>query len=296
MENNYALKDVPTYPDYESLSLKHKGLIDTLNTKQKIQHSSSNFTNLFILDINNDTYVTKVNDILLIQQQELFSSRSMFLVLDSDGNSDKTIQKLSNRGINNIVMFPYKFTNSKLDEDNSDYIYDIKDFTSLTGSKYAAIRRKINAFSKYGSIEFKKIPQPNYEKLWELSDRIYKRAMQNAPKQREALEIEKQALEKVLSFSKVLNVSTNGFYVNNSLVGFTITEHSANKSETALIHFFRIDLSYKGISESLFYRLGEYYKDDAKFINFEQDLGIPGLRKFKQYLNPSSVTKVYSQA
>ncbi len=302
MGKSYKLSNIPLYPQKEPISLKHKELIDKLNAKEKISHSSTNFTNLFILDTN-DTFLSKLDDILLIQQLELFSNRTIYLALSSKG--DDVSSKLESIGIGNLVMYPYQFKDAQLDEDNSDYIYNVRDLVSLKGNIYASIRRKVHAFEKYGDISLKKLFAADYEKLWHLGEAIYKQGVQKTPSQKQAVEVEKQALEKTLNFSQILNVNVDGLFINQALVAFAITEVVNNNafaytnkpysSKTLLIHFFRVDTSYKGISEYLFHKLAKQYEENVEFINFEQDLGIQGLRKFKQYLKPCCKVKVYSK-
>ena len=81
-------------------------------------------------------------------------------------------------------------------------------------------------------------------------------------------------------------------WLDNGLVGFTITEQIPNK--TLLIHIFRINNGLTGISEYLFFQLCNKYQKQSTLINFEQDLGLPGLRQFKLSLKPIEIKMQYT--
>ena len=61
-----------------------------------------------------------------------------------------------------------------------------------------------------------------------------------------------------------------------------------------MIHFIKADKQYEGIYTFLQSRVAsEAYKQGYKYINLEQDLGIPGLKKNKLTWQPSKYLKKF---
>jgi len=80
--------------------------------------------------------------------------------------------------------------------------------------------------------------------------------------------------------------------VGLDVVGFAVTEPIARK--TLLIHFFKTSRRVKGAAEFLFWSLANKYRTELRWINFEQDLGLPGLKGFKKSLVPLEKKMVYT--
>jgi len=79
-------------------------------------------------------------------------------------------------------------------------------------------------------------------------------------------------------------------YNRHSLIGFTIFEILDNGY--AVSNFQKVNLIYDGASESINYSLAKYLKKQGCiYINFQQDMGIPGLRRAKLDYDPTFLKK-----
>ena len=83
-------------------------------------------------------------------------------------------------------------------------------------------------------------------------------------------------------------------FVGDELAGFTINE--LLDSEFAVLHFEKAHAkNHVGIFQFLMLETAKYLHNlNIKYLNYEQDLGILGLRKHKQSYYPAYMLKKYT--
>jgi hypothetical protein len=83
-----------------------------------------------------------------------------------------------------------------------------------------------------------------------------------------------------------------GVFVHDKLGAF-LTQEILDE-QYAVVHFEYGDIAYSGITSVIRQASAKYLADQGRVsINFEQDLGIPGLRKAKALWRPTSYLKKY---
>lgn len=274
--------EIPTFPESIGLRLDHKHTIDMRHRILKLNTSHMQCSNLFVLDDSNTTQLSILNDNLIISFQ-IDDMKQPYIYVLGERISPTEMAQLGTY-FERIELWPWPTPRAHLDNDNADYMYDISQHLQLYGSPYAPIRRKLNAFNKHYQGELKTVPPEKYPQLWNVFD-IWEQDKNDTDKER-------AALEKALMFIDQLEITIDGLYVDNSLIGYAITESIT--TDTLLIHFFKALHTYKGSSEYLFYQLAKKYQSNHTTINFEQDLGINGLKQFKRNLQPSEIRPVYT--
>ncbi len=284
------LELIPQFPQKTFLSLNHKSILDHINKENNYNGSALNFTNLFSLDTNNDTYISQIGDGYIIQQQPIGSDVSINLLI-SNFDHLKKIRSLLPKLIV-IDMYPNFIDGAIEDRNNADYIYLIPQTLELKGKDYSSLRRKLNQFIKTDDLIFKSVKKSELDGLWSFSQKILDEAKRKTPQQVESLGIEQSAIEKLLFFQDQLNIQTDGLWVDHQFAGFVITEVAPK--HTLLIHIFRCNNDIPGVSEFLFTQLCRKYQATCNLINFEQDLGLPGLKQFKLSLKPIEIKMVYT--
>ena len=84
-----------------------------------------------------------------------------------------------------------------------------------------------------------------------------------------------------------------GVFYDDKLIAFTINELVSR--DYCICHFMKGDNSFKGVYS---YLVGETSKilltTGRKYINFEQDLGLPNLRQSKKTFEPVGFLKKYT--
>lgn len=81
------------------------------------------------------------------------------------------------------------------------------------------------------------------------------------------------------------------YYSDARPCGFIIAEELT--PEMCVLHFYKGERGFKGIYEYMFHHFACQYADRYRYFNFEQDLGMPGLKTAKSQYVPDQLLKKY---
>ena len=156
-----------------------------------------------------------------------------------------------------------------------DYIYLQKDLATLVGNRFHQKRNHVNNFEKKYQWEYISINPDNLPLLREAAAHLFE--VDNR------LPDEYDAILDILDHFEELGVKAGILCVNGIPVAYSIGEVMC--PDMALIHIEKADRSYDG-SYAMINKLfaGEFA--DCTYINREEDMGIPGLRKAKSSYHP----------
>ncbi|MFO0704821.1 MAG: phosphatidylglycerol lysyltransferase domain-containing protein [Candidatus Andersenbacteria bacterium] len=177
------------------------------------------------------------------------------------------------------------------DENNFDYLLSTEELSSFKGNKWRAKSNFVNRFKKmYRSkvIELD-LGDPSTEKkikglfgLW---------AQKKAPNSKDTKN-EGIAISRLLQFSKHFKTESIGLEIEGELVGFSINEITSPSS--ALLHFEKANLNFVGVYAYLMQQTAVHLRNKGcTILNYEQDLGLQGLKKAKASYFPVSFLKKY---
>jgi len=109
----------------------------------------------------------------------------------------------------------------------------------------------------------------------------------------EALLAEYDAIRELLSHNDVLHTRGGVLMSGERAVAFAFGE--ALNDDTFVVHFEKADTSFQGSYQAInFLFIKEEAREKYAFVNREQDLGIPGLRKAKKSYQPIKMEKKYT--
>lgn len=295
---------LPTFPESKILELDDKRIIDDF-LKKFSPFTEFIFIDLWIYNPKNDTSLSILNGNLIIKRQE-YTSDSYYYTFLGTNDIYETVQQIMNwnkRGKNiplshiPEICIPEDREHTEIfireDADNFDYILSIPELAHLKGAKYYDKRNLVNRFKKlYPEHEVKSLDLTNKDIQSELKELFLAWGKQKK-KESEEIVIELEALEKIFSISSLCNIYGLGLYYNHSLIGFTtyhmLTKHYAGMS------FEKGNTSFEGIYAYIKHEAAKrLYELGAKYLNYEQDLGIPGLKKAKQLWRPVFYFKKYT--
>lgn len=175
--------------------------------------------------------------------------------------------------------------------DNHDYIFSVESIANLTTEGLRSKRKSMNKLLR---------KRPNlHAKLIDHSDAKARTQMYNLFKRwigqshSDDWQREYKALQRALKIPN-FKIVCIGAYDKNRLVGFTVNEIEANSFYQG--HYGKADYRYPGLGFFLEYETAKYIheKYGSKFMNLQQDMGIEGLRYYKQSLGPSGQLKKYT--
>jgi len=173
------------------------------------------------------------------------------------------------------------------DVKNFDYIYETEKLIKLNGDK---LRKRKSQYNHFVSSYEHRIENISNDKVINDCLKFAEEWFSNQPKNFQ-LECELQGIKDIIHNLDKLNGLGMAVYVNDVIAGFTIGE-IVNK-DMAIIHIEKGDTIYNGIYAFINRTFAELYLKDVKYINREEDIGIPGLRRAKLAYDPIKLEKKY---
>ena len=167
------------------------------------------------------------------------------------------------------------------DRDSCDYVYDINDLADLKGRKYQKKRNHINRFwQSHPNCRIVPIDVENLPAVEEMVSAWYAARLSDDPNN--DYHLEKQALHRAFCHMDELGLEGIALVEDGNILAMTIG--SALSYETFDVHFEKAmdfaDGAYPAIAQAFAAHLRSKYPA-LRFLNREDDMGIPGLRQSK---------------
>lgn len=238
------------------------------------------------------------------------ASESLFpMPLNSAVNViSKLLEEEENLKINRVTVSQKQFLENnfpdifefKEDTGSFDYLYDIEKLINLSGKKLSKKRNHINAFlAEHDNWHIEEINAENINKCKEFAADWYDRKLisieEDDSKGLDSLNYEKQALYKVLENYFKLDADGIILKINEKIAALTIGQRISDRTYDVVFEKANDNLrgSYNMINREFARYLHEKYPD-LKYINRENDLDLPGLRKAKKSYMPYDMVIKYN--
>jgi len=177
------------------------------------------------------------------------------------------------------------------DRDSYDYVYAIDDLADLKGKKYQKKRNHVNRFrSEHPEYQVQPLTDTLLEDVNAMVDSWYDSRLRQDPTA--DFLMERRALEKALRDHRALGMETlvllDGGRVLALTMGSFLTENTVD------VHFEKacedVDGAY-AVMNCEFARYIRAKHPQVQFLNREEDMGLPGLRKAKESYLPHHMTE-----
>ena len=177
-------------------------------------------------------------------------------------------------------LYPGKF-NFHPDRNGCDYVYRIEDLSQLKGRKYQKKRNHVNRFREnHPNCKVLPITSENLEAVKEMTARWYDARL--TPEDRDSYHLEQRALCR--AFQNMEALELEGIVLEEDGKILAMTMGSRLREDTFDIHFEKaldeVDGAYPAINQAFAAWLWEKYPQ-LQYLNREDDMGLPGLRKAK---------------
>ena len=173
------------------------------------------------------------------------------------------------------------------DRDSADYLYRQESLATLAGKKLHAKRNHINRFlENFPDYQYERINGKNWQECLEL-ERVWVR--ENNPDGDADKENEERIIAYALEHRKSLHMTGALIRVNGRVVAFTLGEPLT--ADTFDVHF---EKAYADIQGAYAMINREFVRRELSaftYVNREEDMGIPGLRKAKLSYHPESLVE-----
>lgn len=279
---------IALYPEFSKLKLSHKEEIQTITSKFE-PYSDFNFTSLFCWNTDRSTEVSILNENLVIKLPDYVTGKPVYSILGDHKIDDSLEQLLALTDelkmvpevvVNNIAAA--RAYNIEPDQDHFDYVYMLDKLADLPGGHYKTKRNKISKFMRhYGSdLTLKKVSFSDDNKKHEIVT-TFEHWAKERQRNDEEVKREREALERLLENAGQLNLICLQVFIDGISVGFSINE--VVQQDYAICHFQKSNLTFEHMDLFLSNIIAKELKHfGCRYVNWEQDLGIPGLRESKQ--------------
>ncbi|MEI6845879.1 MAG: phosphatidylglycerol lysyltransferase domain-containing protein [Candidatus Firestonebacteria bacterium] len=174
------------------------------------------------------------------------------------------------------------------DRDDFDYIYSVKELINLSGEKFHAKKNLVNGFIKRYAFEFKPLDSLLIPECLQLHQKWCDLKACEADPNSNAEDL--MVLELLNNFSH-WNFFGGAILIDRKVQAFTILEQL--NANTAVGHVEKANTEYRGIYQAINQFAAEKLLSKYEFVNREQDVGEPGLRKAKLSYNPVGFAEKY---
>lgn len=289
------------FPKFTNITKESLNVIDSY-FKIDEPYSDLSPISLYCWDAKNENEYTFLNDNLIIKMKDYLNDNFFYIVY---GNKDlnETVAQLTKQNKLVLKCVPKSivekltrvdFLEIKPDRDAFDYVISIRDFCQMNGGRYREIRKKTRNFMD-------KYKNQLRLQIMNLEDKATQEEMLNLTQkwcQSKDFDVEQMkndilSIKKFISLSNMFNLYSIGLYLDNRLIAYTLNEILDNG--WAMGHFGKSDRNIK--HASLYVELVtnmELQKMGIKFINIQQDTGIPGLRESKLSYQPVKFLEKYT--
>ena len=181
------------------------------------------------------------------------------------------------------------------DEGSYDYLYEVEALAELRGKKLSKKRNHINSFLKtYDNWRTEVITKENVQDCIEFAKDWYIAKDDKAEAGSDSLNYEKESLFKVLENFEYLNAEGILLRIEGKCLAFTVGQRISSYAYDVV--FEKADEQIRGAYNIINREFVRYLRrkyPDLKYINRENDLNLPGLRKAKNSYMPCEIVTKY---
>jgi hypothetical protein len=177
----------------------------------------------------------------------------------------------------------------ELDRDNYDYLFKTIDLTCLKGRKYDSKRNLIARFKAEHAYEYIRLNDSNVRECLDFENKWC--VIKDCDKI-ESLNNERLAIHEIVDNFSLSKLMAAAIKINNLIHAIAIAEKL--NPNTAVMHVLKADPSIKGLYQIMNNEFILKELSTFEYVNFEQDLGVEGLRKAKLSYHPASLVEKFT--
>jgi len=293
--------DIPILPESEPLGEKHHGLLQGVFGEIQPLVSELSFSYLWSWVANISPTLSRLDNVLLITMQNTRKGETIALppLSESCEKSAGLVPQILDSGqVDALARVPEKCAKMiqnnkkyevKEERERADYVYRCEDLRDLAGRRFHSKRNHIKQF-------LTSYPDANYHTLDSSLARecidFSRQWLDTHPKKHlDGLKREVATTERMLQGFEWLGLSGGAIVRDNRIVAFALGEE-LNK-DTFVIRAEKADTDFPGAYQVINQRFVSDAAEGYKWVNREQDLGIPGLRRAKQSYCPHHLVNKY---
>ncbi len=284
----------PRFPEFKPLGLEDRDLVTAVLGRHPADVCELTFANMFIWREVERPKLTLIHDNLCILCEPP-SEPAYFLQPVGEDKMTETLgvclsfaQRVS-RVAGAFALRHGGAFRCEPDRDNYDYVYETQELIALQGKKYDGKRNHIRRFEKAHAYKYRRMTAGCLAGCQELLDEwlAVKSANGNSVSGAWMPVIQEACLN-----LDGLDLTGGVIETRGRVVAFSIGGRL--NPETAVIHIEIVHPGYDGLSQLINREFIRHEWADCRFINREQDCGIPGLRRAKLSYSPHHLVEKFN--
>lgn len=299
-----SIRGVPQFPRMRALTLADGPLIRAM-TQRYAPYSDFDFTSLWSWDTDGTVRIASLHDNLVVRFAD-YATGELFYSFLGDTNvlatAEALVRHAENEGLRADLRLVPETVGKALvlagievqaDEANHDYVLSLERLATYRGNRLGAKRNFVNRFLEAHEASAVVLDLADAATA---SDVLALFDAWTEEKGADADEVahERAAVERLLSGAHVLpELVAVGVLVGGKLVAFSIAE--VLHDGYSVIHFQKaLGQTYVGVNAYLMRECARVLLErGCSLVNYEQDLGIPGLRQAKKSFDPVARLEKY---
>lgn len=169
------------------------------------------------------------------------------------------------------------------DRPNYDYLYKKQDLIDLKGREYHSKKNHLNYFLNNYKFEYVTLTSAMSKEAMQFIREFNER--KNLPEhEMDLLKMEERAMSDVLNNLEAVGYLAAAIVIDGKIEAFCIAGQ-INRN-TVDVHVEKANTAYRGLYQLINNEFCKHVSADIEYINREEDMGIPGLRKAKLSYKP----------
>jgi hypothetical protein len=285
--------NLPTYPEFKTVGIEDCDVITRYLDAHPSAVCEMNFPNILIWKNSERPRYTVIEGNLCLLVEPTFEPAYFFPPLGRNA-MDKTLAACLAHAPR-LSRVPEDFVRAygagfRVEEDrnNFDYIYRTEDLIELVGKKYDGKRNRIKKFESSFPHEYECLEARHIEACRSLFLQWFGEKECPGP----YLEAERDAILEALKCLKPLGFAGGVVTVNGRVEAFTVGTRLTG--DTAVVQIEIANPAYPGLAQWINREFVRREWRAFRYVNREQDVGVPGLRRAKLSYHPDHLLAKYN--
>ncbi len=176
------------------------------------------------------------------------------------------------------------------DRPNYDYVYLSKDLIELRGKKFHSKKNHLNFFKRNYDYKYIPLSSDMANECIELNKKIISEK-QIESTEMDLLKMEEAALKEAFLYYKEAGFLGGAIVIKDKIEAFTLGGPLGKK--TLSVHIEKANPEFRGLYQVINQEFCRHAASTVKYVNREEDMGIPGLRKAKLSYRPTKYIEKY---
>lgn len=291
---------IPNFPGKRDLQFEDQTIFRQAFHTHPPHISEYTFTNLYVWHTTHPVQISQLDSSLLVLRFNSILNHMNFLPPIGNIPLPTLVTSLRKYRRNSSPITLYGLSSDQanaLEEigieivelrDNWDYLYNVSDLISLPGEKYYSKRKNINKCLENYTLQYSPITSTVISQCLQMQTSWCNlRQCDLIP----GLAAENFAVKETFLHYDELNLMGGAIFIDDRVEAFTIAEQL--NDDTAVIHFEKANPKITGLYQVINQWFSAKVLSEYTYVNREQDLGIPGLRRAKMSYHPVDFIKKY---